>query len=180
MKIWILDCDVNNYENLMWREKLNLSEMQSFDGREKQRTWKPIKVKRMYNRKFSNTPGFSPHIPVFDQKAIMALCDFLKENAEVLPLNCEDGDFYAINVTNVLDCIDYEKAVYKTFKDGKRIIRFMKYSFDLSKVKSQHLFKIRDGLLMRPFVSDEFRNKVLECGLTGFKFELVWDSEKYD
>ena len=35
MKIWILDSDVNKYENLMWKEAFDLDEVQSFVGREK-------------------------------------------------------------------------------------------------------------------------------------------------
>lgn len=180
MKIWILDCDVNKYENLMWEKKLNIEEVQSFDGRKKINDWNPIKVKRMYDREFSNTPGFSAHIPVFDEKALSSLRDLIEDNAEVLPLDCEEGDFYAINVTNVLDCIDYDKSQYKTFRDGKRIMRFTKYVFNPEKVTSQNLFKISDEPLKRPFVSDKFRKRIIECGLTGFVFELAWDSEAVD
>lgn len=178
MKIWKLDCDVEKYENLTWKEQLNIDEIQSFDGRKKLKDWKPIQVKRMYDRPYSNTPGFSAHIPVFDNNAIMLLNDLIEGNAEILPLSSEDGDFYAINVTNILDCIIYNKSSYKTFRDGKRIMKFTKYAFDLDKIKGIHLFKISDEPLKRPFVSDEFRNRVIESNLTGFKFELVWDSEE--
>lgn len=117
MKIWILDCDVDHYENLFWKKDVDY--IQSFNGTEKKNDWKPVRVQRMYrNRKFSNTPGLSPHLPVFDKKAVSILDDLLKGNAEILPLECKEGDFYLINVTNVIDCIDYEKSVYKTFNDG--------------------------------------------------------------
>ena len=178
MRIWSLDCDVDKYENLMWKEKFDLEEVQSFDGREKSKDWNPIKVKRMYNREFSNTPGFSSHIPVFDNDAVNVLYDLLEGSAEVLPLDCEEGTFFAINVTKVIDCIDYEKSSYKTFRDGKRVMRFINYVFKPDRVKSQHMFKISDEPLKRPFVSDEFRNRVIESGLTGFVFKLVWDSEQ--
>ena len=98
-------------------------------------------------------------------------------NAEILPLDCEDGDFFAINVVNVLDCIDYEKSKYKTFRDGKRIMRFIKYAFCEEKLDGVNLFKIKDGVLKRPFVSEEFRKRVIDNNLIGFKFELAWDSE---
>lgn len=178
MKIWILDCDVDNYENLEWEGKLDLGLVQSFNGSQKVKDWKPINVKRMYDREFSNTPGLASHIPVLDDKAIAILQDLLKGNAEILPLNCKEGDFFAINVTNILDCVDYKKSEYKTFRDGKRIMRFIKYVFKPQELISQHLFKIPDEVLKRPFVSDEFRNRVLESGLSGFVFELAWDSEE--
>ncbi len=178
MKIWILDSDVDKYENLMWKEDFNLDEVQSFDGRKKTKDWNPIKVKRMYDREFSNTPGFSSHIPVFDATATNVLRDLLEGDAEILPLDCVEGDFFAINVTRVLDCIDYEKSSYKTFRDGKRIMRFINYVFKPDEVETHQIFKIPDERLRRPFVSDEFRNRVIECGLTGFVFKLAWDSEQ--
>lgn len=178
MKIWILDCDVDNYENLTCKKKLDIDYIQTFDGAEKIKDWSPMQVKRMYDREFSNSPGFSPHIPVFDEKAINVLADLLIGNAEILPLDCEDGNFYAINVINVMNCIDYEKSKYKTFRDGKRIMRFTKYVFDEKKIVGVNLFKTKDEPLKRPFVSEEFRKRVVENQLTGFKFELAWDSNQ--
>ena len=179
MKIWKLDCDVDNYENLVKDDNFDLNFFQSFDGRSQINNWTPLKVDPMYccKKPFSNTPGFLPHIPVFDEKAISVLKYFLSKNAEILPLECKGGKFYAINVTKVVDCIDYEKSIYKTFRDGKRIMRFSKYSFYINKVSTEDFFKIKDEPLKRPFVSDNFKNIVTKSDLTGFKFELVWDSE---
>ena len=141
------------------------------------KNWKPIQVKRVYDREFSNTPGFYPHIPIFDEKAIEVLDDLIIDNAEILPLDCEDGVFYAINVVNVIDCIDYEKSKYKTFRDKKRIMRFEKYAFDEKEIDKVNLFKIKDEPLKRPFVSDFFRKRVVDNNLIGFKFELAWDNK---
>lgn len=178
MRIWILDCDVDNYETLTWSQKLDIEYIQSFNGTKKKENWNPIKVMRVYDRVFSNTPGLSPHIPVFDKESITILRDLIIGNAEILQLDCDNGDFYAINITNIIDCIDYEKSKYKTFRDGKRIMRFTKYVFDEKKIKGVNIFKIKDEILKRPFVSENFRNRVLENNLTGFKFELAWDSDK--
>lgn len=178
MKIWLLDSDVDHYENLTWKNDIDIDEVQTFDGRPKFKNWNPIQVKRMYDREFSNSPGLSSHIPIFDQSAVDILKDLLIGNAEILPLDCEYGKYFAINVIKVLDCIDYEKAEFKMFRDGKRIMRFTKYAFDLLKVGNEHLFKIVDEPLRRPFVSDEFRNRILLNDLTGFKFELAWDSDE--
>lgn len=131
-------------------------------------------VKRMYMREFSDSPGLSPHIPVFSEKAAIVLNDLLAGNAETLPLECADGIFYAVNVTTVLDCIDYQRSRYKTFRDGKRIMRFTEYAFDAQKIEGVHIFKIKDEPLKRPFVSEEFKKAVEKNCLTGFRFELAW------
>lgn len=178
MKIWKLDCDVDNYENLMRCDNSDYNLLQLFDGRNQKNNWTPLKVKPMYdcNRPFSNNPGFLPHIPVFDEKAISVLEVLIEKNAEILPLECNIGKFYAINVTRVVSCIDYEKSIYKTFRDGKRIMRFSKYCFNINQVSTEDFFKIKDEPLKRPFVSDKFKNIVEKSDLIGFKFELVWDS----
>lgn len=90
----------------------------------------------------------------------------------------EIHSFDGINVINVLDAIDYEKADYKTFRDGKRIMAFRKYAFLSSVVLNMPIFKIVDEKTRYAFVSSEFKKLVEDNGLIGFKFELVWDSEK--
>lgn len=178
MKVWIMDSDVDNYENLAWSEDTDLDYIHSFDGRPKANGWGGLSVKRMYDRDFSNTPGLSPHIPVFDSRAAHTLKDLIVNDAELLSLTCPDGDFYAVNVTKVLDCIDYNKSEYKMFRDGKRIMRFVKYSFIKDAITGVNIFRIKDMPLLRPFVSDQLKSRVENSDLCGFKFELAWDSEE--
>ena len=182
MKIWELGRDLENYESLAWGEDefdIDLDFIRSFNGTPKEKEWIPIQLLRMDGEgEFSNTPGLSAHIPVFDVEAVDTLKEYLNGNAEVLPIFCEDKEFYIINVTNVVDCIDYGASEYKTFRDGVKIMRFIKYAFIAKEIENIHIFKIKDQPLGRPFVSDEVRNKVLASKLTGFKFELVWDSEE--
>lgn len=54
---------------------------------------------------------------------------------------------------------------------------FEKYAFIKEKVIDQDLFKVREETVKRPFVSDAFRESVINKGLTGFSFELVWECE---
>ena len=56
-------------------------------------------------------------------------------------------------------------------------MRFIKYEFIKERVSGNPIFKIIDEPLKRPFVSDVFRQRVIDNNLKGFKFELVWDSE---
>lgn len=163
---------------MTWKGECNIDYIKSFDGTRKSIDWKPPQIKRIYDREFSNTPGIVSHIPIFDKKAISILNDLLKDNTEILPTICEDGNFYLINVIKVLDCIDYDKSKFKTFRDGKRIMKFTNYVFKKDKIEGVDIFKIKDEPLKRPFVTDRFRQRVIDNSLTGFKFELVWDSEQ--
>lgn len=182
LRIWKLGRDVDNYESLAWgndEHDINLNYIQSFNGVSKEKNWIPLHLKRMSNEaEFSNTPGLSAHIPVFDKNAVDTMKDYLIGNAEILPIFCEDKEFFIINVTRVLDCIDYQVSEYKTFRDGIRIRRFTKYAFIENKIENVHIFKIKDEPLRSPFVSDAFRRKILDSSLVGFKFELAWDSDE--
>ena len=55
---------------------------------------------------------------------------------------------------------------------------FKKYVFLPDIVSGNHIFKISDEKTRYPFVSDEFRKRVIDNNLKGFKFELAWDSEE--
>ena len=90
-----------------------------------------------------------------------------------------DLEYYAINVTTVLDVIDYSKSRYITFDDGKKIMVFEKYAFKLcDELIRSNIFKIIDETRGEAFVSDRFKESVEKNNLTGFRFELVWDSER--
>lgn len=57
------------------------------------------------------------------------------------------------------------------------VLDFIKLAFIEEKVRGNHIFKLVEKKLSPVYVSDEFRQRVINNGLTGFKFELVWDSE---
>ncbi|MEF3302238.1 imm11 family protein [Paenibacillus sp. GYB003] len=125
----------------------------------------------------TDCPQFSAGIPVFSEKAITITYDFLKDSAEILPLNHDTMKLFALNVIQVLDAIDYEKAIVRRNSNG-RFTGFEKFAFKKSIVQNHHIFKIPEYIGLRVFVSDEFRTRVIESNLTGFKFDEMWDSEE--
>lgn len=110
MKIWQLVFDVDNYDNLLPAEGCSVEELQSYDGRAHIEEWEPIKVERMYPEKrleLGDAPGFS-YFPVFSNKALDVLLPLIRDHVEVLPLDFAEKPLFGINVTTVLDAIDYE------------------------------------------------------------------------
>ena len=180
MKIWQLNFEVDSFDNFIPEKEFSADELQSFDGRTQKANWIPLKVKRMEPEKglaLSDAPGFT--IPVFSMKALNIIESIICESSEKLELITDEGEYYGINVTAVLDVIDYSKSEYRTFSDGKRIMAFKKYAFLQQPELIKHdIFKIIDEPTRRSFVSDKFKNMIEENGLTGFKFKLVWDSEE--
>lgn len=89
MASWL---NLDDYENLTWINKIDIDEVQSYDGRSKIKDWKPFAIKRIYGREFSNTPGLSSHRPVFDERSVKVVKELLNGYAETLTLACSDGD----------------------------------------------------------------------------------------
>lgn len=179
MKIWKLKTDANNYDyftipNDDERKKLLFDYV--FNGKSIEDRWEPITVEVLEETKRSDTPTFS--VPVLSENAVSILGDLIKDVTEILPLNYSKEKYYAINVIDVVDCIDHGKAEYELFPTSNRIMMFTKYAFKPDIVKNKHIFKIPEHPKSYVLVSDEFRNRVLTSGLEGFKFQELWDSEE--
>ena len=181
MKIWKMDFDVNNYETL-WpvpEMKMEIEEKQTFDGRTKISNWKTIETTRLNSSKplpMGDVADFYSLFPAFDDKALGGLGDLMEGAIEVLPLVFEGTLWHGIYTTRVLDAIDIDKSECVLFSSGK-IMRFEKYVFKSEVVAGAHIFKIPEDPLFNQLVSDEYKTRAEEAGLTGFRFLLAWDSE---
>lgn len=177
MRIWQLQFEVDKYDNLVPVGEFTADEIQSFDGRRKKDIWNPLPVKRMEPEKeleLSDAPGFI--FPVFSKKALEILRPLIQNSVEELELQFQEAEYYGINVTAVLNVIDYSKSEYRMYSDGKRIMAFQKYAFRSCKeLINTNIFKIVDEPTRRAFVSDIFKQTVEKNNLLGFKFKLVWE-----
>ncbi|SEN79693.1 imm11 family protein [Paenibacillus sp. OV219] len=77
----------------------------------------------------------------------------------------------------VIDCIDYERSIPTYFKSSGRLSGFKKIAFVPEKIKDIPIFKVPEHTVTRIYVSDAFRNAVLDSKLKGLDFNEVWDSE---
>lgn len=178
MKIWKIYSDEIHYDMVQFDPMPTPDEFQTFDGRSKMREWVPLSVVRMEPEKalpMSDAPGIS--LLILSKSALDTVRSLIGGDAEILPLVSDKGEFYIINTTTVLNCVDYEKSMYKKFSDGKRIMRFEKYILKEDIIRGHNVFIIPDEIRRRPLVSDAFREAILNADLKGIQFELVWDSE---
>ena len=181
MKIWKLWAMPDDYECVNAVKSLTFEESHSFDGRSKILNWKPIGLKAEDGKlPYGDISSFIPGIPVVSPRVVEVTKDLIQDQVEVLPTICSDCELYILNITNIVDAVDYTKAQVKYFPDGKKVLRFIKLAFIREKVYGNHIFKLTEHKLSSPYVSDEFRQRILDNNLTGFKFELVWDSEAED
>ena len=179
MKIWHLYYVSNDYDSLIPAVPFTVDDRRSFDGRSKKETWHCLPVKRMEPEKkpkLTDAPGWE--FPIFSKRAMEVLRPLIHNSIEELELQFDEGEYVGINVTAVLDVIDYSKSEYKMFSSGTRIMCFEKYAFRVcDDLINNHIFKIVDEPIRRPFVSDYFKDVVEKNNLTGFKFKLLWDSD---
>lgn len=120
MRVYKLTSDVENFEWLTLVHKEDWRMMNHlFNGQpasEKYRTVQVMKINELdRDRPLSDCPHLMPGICILNQKAIDKIWHLFSPYSEVLPLNSYEGTFFIVHVTNVLDCIDYQKSIYKRF-----------------------------------------------------------------
>ena len=132
MKIWKFGAVAERYDSLTPADDYTYEEMMSFDGRSHKNDWIRRKVVPNINPKKIPKLGDRSQcmgVLVFSQKAIEKLYDFIKDDVEILPLECDYGDFSLINVTTILDALDREKSKFEVFKGSDRLMYVEKYAF---------------------------------------------------
>lgn len=180
MKVWSLEFEVDLFDNLEPVSSWSVEKIQSFDGRQHKKEWVKEKVKRMEPWKgldLGDAPGFE--IPVFSRRAVSCLGSLLRDYVEFLPLESEEGEFFGVNITNVLEgAVDYERSEVIRYSSG-RIMTIEEYEFNENVIKNNPIFKIKElEIGNTQFVTDEFVELVNSNHLSGFCFSLIWESEK--
>ena len=100
-----------------------------------------------------------------------------KNAFEVLDFICGCGKYYIINIIKIVDCIDMEKSVYKTYKmDPDTIVKYKKLFFKWDNIKDNKIFWLKHlegGLLV---CTDEVKNQIENAHLYGLGFELLGEN----
>lgn len=108
---------------------------------------------------------------IINEKAYNVLYPYLKNHSQIFQLKNEDKIFYVINVTDIIDCLDYDKSEIKYFPSSGRIMGVKKYAFHNKKLKNAIIFKLPEFSKNVSYVTEEFKNVVEENYITGFKFK---------
>jgi len=152
-----------------------------FDGSPQKELWKPAKVTRYNEMPLGDYISKLSNDAIIMRKTAIEKIRGIAGSIEVLPLDCDFGDYRLINVLDVIDCVDYENSDYDTFStsanfDGRpKIMTFNQISFFAEKIKGHHLFKIIDLPKSVIYVDDVFVTTIAEHRITGFAFEKVWE-----
>ncbi len=117
-------------------------------------------------------PDFATHIPVFSKNAISSMEEILSSYGQILPLNCSQGDYFAYNVTTVIDGLNEEKSEIIRIPTGK-IMTITKFIINRDKLAGQYIFKLKRAELMDVFVTEDFVELVKKNKLSGFDFHEI-------
>lgn len=179
MKIYNLKADPDKYQSLMFSRQEDYVWYRRLIGEPVADQWINPQVNVLYHDSIgklllpSDFPSFGvSHIPVFSKRSVEALEDLLTANGELLPVDCLDGEYFAYNVLNLISALDQDKSDIARFPTG-RIMTVRKYAFYVNKLAEQIIFKIPEIALLSVFVTDHFKVKVEEAGLTGFCFKEI-------
>jgi len=183
MHVYSLDADSEKYQSLVLeREGDWAGLLDQFDGRPIGSNWQPVSVTifREEGRgdlPQSDFPNLGGIIPVFSERAVKALGSLLSENGELLPVRCEEGKYFAFNVTRVIDALDLKQSELEFFPNSNRIMFADRYVFKPERLHGATVFKIPQLPGGYTFNTDEFVARVKEARLVGFCFRELWREE---
>ncbi len=129
-------------------------------------------------RPFNDYPCVDLLIPAFSRRAVDALRDFLEPNGELLPLVSSVGEYYAYNITTVVDILDQDKSEFEWYDDEQphgfpdEVVR---YECIPEKMEGLSIFRIVEHAATA-FVTQTFVDRVEQLGLQGFHFVKLWSS----
>ncbi|WP_078556086.1 imm11 family protein [Bacillus alkalicellulosilyticus] len=183
MKIYRYKEKLNDYECF---DYVNSEDKEFFlfdyKGQSLKNKWDALPVKTSGNGMKSDFPYTMVNSTVFSERAVKVLGDFLENTAEIIPVDHPKGKYYLVNVVNVLKAIDANKSEIIYREDGK-FSRYKRLAFHEDLVAEQHIFKVyyhNKHLIKNTalFVSENFRDCVLNNELVGLDFFEEWDSER--
>jgi hypothetical protein len=126
------------------------------------------------NGYLSDFPVCSMGPPILSQKAWAILRPLIGNTVEALPAITPFGIYFALNVLDVIDCLDYKRSDFSYYPAsmGGGIHRIIKCHLKSSLIRDKPMFKIPERMA-QAIVSDEFKESVVDASLKGLEFSHV-------
>lgn len=99
---------------------------------------------------------------------------YLQQYGELLPLVCGDGEFWALNVTRLVDALDENESKLLRASDTGAILMIHKHAFRNAELDKADIFKLPQMVRGLIYVTDPFVDVINASGLKGLEFVQVW------
>lgn len=181
MRVWQWGYEADKYDSFTFPNPIEVFDQYFepyFDGTLIGNKWGDVKFETYRSDKVSSDcTGIGSQIPIFNERAAQVLSPFLNANVELLPIQHPAQRFYAVNVTRLIDGLDYDKSEVQ-YAEGHPgfVVDVSRFVFKLDVIRDYPIFKIPEFKRLRVFVTDTFKEAVEANRLTGFTFKLLWDS----
>lgn len=182
--IWKVDNDINNYASVILDAESMYIHLY-FEGKPIGDHW-PVQMTGTYYQINKAEKKIRPIGDVAYLSPGMFACTtrcknsdiFQQAHLEFLPLSVADTTIWAVNVLEILDCLDEEKSDLKRFTSSGRVQRINNYVFKSAMIhQAELIFKIPQKIRTGIYATDRFKDKVEQAGFTGLKFEKIYSFE---
>jgi len=177
MKIWSLKTNEKSLKLTIHNDnQINIFN-EHFRGERMVEWWSPLNLEMYKKGVHRDFMYLTPAVPVLSDKAVDYLSSIIDRYVEFLDayvVNLDDIKIKLVNVTKVVNCIDYERSSLKYSPSGV-VNGFDTLFLNKDKIKDYLIFKIPEFANNRVFVTDEFRNTLINSKLKGFDFLEICD-----
>ena len=180
MNVYRLNPDGEHFQSLVLKNRDDWSLVSAIvEGRNPLSEWLPFEVSVLRDPKIASPelpPGDFPFLSpldVFSARAVKALADILGQNGALLPLRCDEGEYFVFVATNVIDAFDLSRSKAWELDTG-RVVRIEEYAFEPEALNDQVLFRLVQRPWCETYVTDAFVDRVRSADLIGFQFPLLW------
>ena len=109
-------------------------------------SWHPVEFRADTPRgKVGDFPKPHLNIPVFSEKAWNILSPLIMNDTEALPLIGPDGNYFAINVFRIVECLDLSRAEVTKRLDG-RVAKVVTYCFKPGSLNGFDMFLLPETI----------------------------------
>lgn len=115
---------------------------------------------------------FDDYPLILNAHARQVLGTLLEGHAELLPFRFQGEEFYCLNVTRIVDCLDRQRTRW-----AKIETRHKDPYFDLARLGEAPVFTIPENVV-DAYVRETFKEAVEAAGLKGLEFKEVWNETK--
>lgn len=192
VEVYKLTTDVTNYRILAPSDSSFIKEkMYVFDGTSRIATWHEPTF-WVYNPILPSSDFVSAGGTIaFGEKlkANHRVMECLEMSGEFLPIRLETGErYYILNVTDCINSLDHSACMFGRYYDTEsqsvKQGSLEGYAFHPERISSAPIFKVPETVKAHVLTSrntgrlhcpDDFMTVYEEEGLTGLKFEKVWE-----